>query len=123
MGKAKAAKVKRYSAGSVDAGEYLEALKGQTFGRVLNSIRYYDRESLAAFAKRLGISAAHLCDIEKGRRVVSPKRAIRWARVLKNSEPYFVQLALQGALNAVGLKLKVRVGVPITKRPKRKRGR
>lgn len=115
MGEAEAKKVKRNPDGSVDGIEYLEALDGPlTFGRMINSIRYcdYDEESLAAFAKRLGVTAQHLCDVEKGRRVVSPERAARWASALAHPPALFVQLALQGALDAAGIKLKVRVEVP-----------
>lgn len=103
-------KVKRNKDGSVDANEYLEAKLGPlTFAMMLRSIRECDEITLEKFAKRLGISRAALCDIEHGRKGVSPERAARWARVLGYSEPQFVGLALQANLDAVGLKYKVTI--------------
>lgn len=111
MSKAAAKKVKRNKDGSVNAVEYLEALNGGplTFGQMMNAQRVGDEESLAAYAKRLGVSSGHLCDIEKDRRTVSPERAARWARTLGYSEAQFVRLALQAAVDAAGIKLKVSV--------------
>ena len=34
----------------------------------------------------LGVSRSHICDIEKGRKVVSPERAAKWANVLGYSD-------------------------------------
>jgi transcriptional regulator with XRE-family HTH domain len=65
--------------------------------------------TLAAFAKLLGVSRSHLCDIEQGRRIVSPERAARFAQALHQSEAQFVRLALQDQLRAAGLKLTVEV--------------
>jgi plasmid maintenance system antidote protein VapI len=65
--------------------------------------------SHAVFAKKLRISASHLCDIEKGRRVVGPERAARYAKILGRSQQQFVRLALQELLNEAGLKMKVDV--------------
>ena len=44
---------------------------------------------------KLGISASHLCDIEKGKIGVSPERVARFAKVLGRSQKQFVRLALQ----------------------------
>ena len=60
-------------------------------------------------AKRLGVSRSHLCDIEKGRRVLSAERAARWARTLGYPETLFVELAMQAELDAAGIKLKIEV--------------
>jgi plasmid maintenance system antidote protein VapI len=65
--------------------------------------------SLEAFAKRLGISRANLCDIEQERKRVSPERAARWARLLGYSETQFVRLAIQADLDAAGLKYRVEI--------------
>ena len=103
MGAAEARKVKRNKDGSVDAGEWLEAFDGPlTFARLVNSTRVGEEMSLSAFAKQLGVSAAHLCDIEKGRRTVSPERAARWATVLGYHPAVWVELALQAALDVAG---------------------
>ncbi|HEV7717130.1 MAG TPA: helix-turn-helix transcriptional regulator [Steroidobacteraceae bacterium] len=80
-----------------------------TIGRALWAIRECDEISQAVFAKRLGISAQHLCDIEKGRRAPRAARAAKWAKVLGYSPEQFAELALQAELDAAGLKLRARV--------------
>ena len=88
----------------------LEEIAGPlTFGRLVESIRKNNELTLQACAAKLGVSRAHLCDVEKGRRTVSPERAARWAKELEHSEPLFVELALQAALDAAGLKYRVNV--------------
>jgi len=46
-------------------------------------------------AKMLAVTRAHICDIEKGRKFVSPARTVRFAKILGYSEKQFVRLALQ----------------------------
>lgn len=96
---------------SREASKYLESLMGEalTLGAALSGLREADDLSLAAFAKLLGVSRSHLCDIEQGRRIVSPERAARFAHALRQSETQFVRLALQDQLRAAGLKLTVNV--------------
>jgi transcriptional regulator with XRE-family HTH domain len=91
--------------------KFLEDLAGRplTLGGLLQSIRLGEEMSQAAFAKKLGISPSHLCDIEKGRKVVSPERAVRFATILGRSHQQFVRLALQGLVDETGLKLQVDV--------------
>jgi transcriptional regulator with XRE-family HTH domain len=95
----------------INARKELERLTGGplTFGRMINATRLAEGTSLEAFAARLGISRAHLCDVEKGRRSVSVQRAAEWARMLGYVEAQYVALALQAEVNAAGLKLRVRV--------------
>jgi DNA-binding transcriptional regulator YdaS (Cro superfamily) len=95
----------------VGARQELERLNGGqlTFGQVINATRLGEELSLEAFAERLGVSRAYLCDVEKGRRAVSVERAAAWARALGYVEAQYVALALQAAVNAAGLKLRVRV--------------
>lgn len=89
---------------------FLESLVGElTLGKVLESIRLGEELSQAKFARTLGVSASHLCDIEKGRKVVSPERAAKFARILGHSEKQFVRLSLQGMLDAAGIKLRVEI--------------
>lgn len=90
---------------------FLEHLAGRplTPGGLLQSIRLSEEMSQSAFAKKLGISPSHLCDIEKGRKVVSPERAARFAAILGRSQEQFVRLALQGLVDETGLKMKVDV--------------
>ncbi len=94
-----------------DARQFLEDLAGGplTFGNMLESIRLCDEFSQLEFAKRLRISPSHLCDIEKGRKVVSPERAAKFAKTLGYSESQFVRLALQHMLDQAGIKLRVEV--------------
>lgn len=60
-------------------------------------------------AKQLGISKANLCDIEKGRQLVSPEFAASMARLAGLSEVMAVQWALQDLLKRSGLKMQVRL--------------
>ena len=94
-----------------EASKYLASLMGGslTLGAALSGLREADEVSLAAFAKLLGVSRSHLCDIEQGRRIVSPERAARFAQALHQSEAQFVRLALQDQLRAAGLKLTIEV--------------
>ena len=80
-----------------------------TLGGLLESIRLGEKMPQVDFAKLLKISKSHLCDIEKGRKVVSPGRAARFAKTLGYSEDQFVRLALQAQVEEAGLKLKVSV--------------
>jgi transcriptional regulator with XRE-family HTH domain len=53
-----------------------------TVGLFLRSFRESDELSQTDYAKRLRISRANLCDIEKGRKLVSPERAAKIAKIL-----------------------------------------
>jgi hypothetical protein len=55
------------------------------------------------------ISRAHLCDIENGRKGLSPSRAAVFAQKLGYSETLFVELALQDLVTREGLNLHVDV--------------
>jgi len=94
-----------------DAVRILEKLTGGalTLGRLLQSIRTGEDVTLAVFAKRLKVSRQNLCDIEKGRKLVSPERAARFAHTLGYSEAQFVALALQSLVDQADLNLKVEV--------------
>jgi transcriptional regulator with XRE-family HTH domain len=89
----------------------LEAILGGplTLGMALESLRKGEDMSQSEFAKKLGLSSQKLCDIEKGRRHVSPERAAMFAKKLKHPVEVFVRLALQDQVNDGGLKLKVSV--------------
>ncbi|HEX7669901.1 MAG TPA: helix-turn-helix transcriptional regulator [Polyangiaceae bacterium] len=98
------------SRGAVDAITFSERDRGPlTFGRAMSGIRSVDGSTLAQFAKRLGISAQHLSDVEKDRRVVSAERAAAWGRRLGHPPDVLVRLALQREVDAAGLKLRVSV--------------
>jgi plasmid maintenance system antidote protein VapI len=96
--------------GYVDANEFLEELLGPlTFGNMLWSIRMCDELSQTEFADMLGVSRSHICDVEKGRKVVSAERAAKWAKLLGYSDIQFVRLALQDQLDKAGVKMNVKV--------------
>jgi len=88
---------------------FLEKLTGGplTFSEMIWSIRRCDDFSQSDFAKKLGISRSHLCDIEKKRKAVSVERAARFAKILGYSESQFVRLALQDQLTNAKLKYKI----------------
>jgi transcriptional regulator with XRE-family HTH domain len=90
---------------------FLEARAGGplTLGRLLESIRLGEAQSQAAFARALGISRSHLCDIEHGRKTVSLARAAHFAEVLGYPSDQFVRLTLQAMVEEAGLPLKVKV--------------
>ncbi len=93
------------------ARKFLEKAAGRplTIGGLLESIRLAQEISQINFAKKLQISPSHLCDIEKGRKVVGPERAARFAKILNRSREQFVRLAFQELLDDAGLKMVVDV--------------
>lgn len=80
-----------------------------SFARMLEAYRLSSEASQKDFAKLLGISPASLCDLEKGRRVPTPDRAVKIAKKLKEPPAFWVRLALQDQLDLAGIKLKVSV--------------
>lgn len=82
-----------------------------TLASFLSSWRQSLEMSQVNFAKKLGISPANLCDIEKGRQLVSPKKAAQIARKIGYSELVLVELVINEQLAADGLKLRVKADV------------
>ena len=78
-----------------------------TFAKILRSWRICDEMTQTAFAKRLGLSVQNLNDLEKGRRIPSPKRAARIAKKLGLPEAGLIQIALRDALRKEGFKYEV----------------
>ena len=101
--------MRKRSAKKSDAINLLEKIAAGplTLGKAIESARKCEDLSQASCAKKLGISKSHLYDVEKGRKTVSPGRAARWSRILGYPESVFVQLAMQGELDAAGLKYRV----------------
>jgi DNA-binding XRE family transcriptional regulator len=102
---------KTYPDGSVDGRAFLEELLGErrTVGNSLAAIRAGEEMSQVEFARLLGISKSHLCDIEKGRKLVSPERAARFAEILGYLPASFVRLALQDLVDRAELGFHVTV--------------
>ena len=94
-----------------EAVKFLEDITGGplTLGNLLASIRLGDGKSQAEFSRQLGISKSHLCDIEKGRKRVSPERAVKFAHILGYSEKQFLRLALQDIVEDLELELTVQL--------------
>jgi antitoxin HigA-1 len=101
--------MRKTKAGKSAAIKLLEQISGGplSLGTALESVRKGEALSQDACARKLGVSKSHLCDVEKGRKTVSPERAAKWARVLGYPESVFVRLAIQGELDAAGLRYKV----------------
>ena len=98
----------RKSKGSSDSSLEERILGGPlTFGAAVEGLRVGEGYSQVAFAKKLKVSRQYLCDVEKGRRPVSPEQAARFAKVFGHPPNVLVRLALQDAVSASGLKLKV----------------
>ena len=86
----------------------LEAkLGGMTMGKFLRSWRLCEDMSQKEFARLIGLSAANLCDLEKGRKGISPERAYAIAKRIGYSPSVLVSLALEEQLEKVGLKYKI----------------
>jgi len=78
-----------------------------TFGEALQSYRLGEEISLSDMAEKIGISHQSLCDIEKGRRIPTPKRAAKIAQLIGESEMFWVKLALQDELRKDNLSLSI----------------
>jgi transcriptional regulator with XRE-family HTH domain len=100
----------RKSKGSSDS-DLEERILGRplTLGAAVEGLRVGEELSQVAFAKKLGVSRQYLCDVEKGRRLVSPEQAARFSKVFGHPPAVLVRLALQDAVRASGLNLKVSV--------------
>lgn len=78
-----------------------------TMAKCLRAERMANEISQVDFAKKLKISKANLCDIEKGRKLISIERAAKFAKLLQMPEEYFVMLAMRDLLHAANLKYDV----------------
>lgn len=81
--------------------------KPMSFGITVESLRISAGLSQVAFAKKLGISRANLCDIEKGRRPATIERAVKIAKTLGQPTEVFVKLALQSQVDEAGIHFQV----------------
>jgi plasmid maintenance system antidote protein VapI len=81
-----------------------------TLGTILRSIRECEEMTQVNFAKLLKISPQKLCDIENGRRFISPKIAVKFAKILGDSPDYFVVQCLQDELkrNKINVRLEIK---------------
>jgi transcriptional regulator with XRE-family HTH domain len=80
-----------------------------TVGEFLRSWRMSEEMSLKNFGKLIGLSIANLCDIEKGRKGVSPEKAEQIAKALKVPPALLVRLSIEESLQAAGLRYQVEI--------------
>jgi transcriptional regulator with XRE-family HTH domain len=80
-----------------------------TVGEFLHSWRTSEEMSLKDFGKLIKMSVANLCDIEKGRKGVSPEKAEQIAKVIDVPPALLVRLSIEDSLQAAGLKYKVEI--------------
>lgn len=94
-----------------DAKKFMEEIMGErfSFAMLLRSIRTRDDLTQRELADKLGITASHVSDIENGRKFVSVERASDFAHKLKDSERFFVAIALQDQVNQADLDYKVEI--------------
>lgn len=87
----------------------IEKITGEklTLGRLIWAIRMAEESSQIEFAKLLGISRQHLCDIEHNRKTISPALAKKYAQQLQCSEEQFIRLCLQDLLDRDGVSVTV----------------
>ncbi len=89
--------------------EFLTEYGELSFGSLLKNIRDDLEISQKDFAIKLGISPQRLNDFEKGRRLPDIKSVIGFARKLKDSEHFFIQILFQDYLKAENLKYEVTI--------------
>ena len=95
---------------SIDANKYLEKICGKlTLGMAIRSIRLCEGISQTAFAKTLKVSTQYLCDLEHNRKVVSARKAKKFAEILGYSPEHFVALAIQDSLDHDGIRMVVEI--------------
>lgn len=80
-----------------------------TLGKLIWAIRQADDISQVDFADTLKITRQHLCDIEHGRKAVSPKLAAKYAQILGYSKEQFIRLSLQDLVDCAGLNVQVEI--------------
>jgi transcriptional regulator with XRE-family HTH domain len=74
-----------------------------SFGEMLHAYREAKEYTQVEMAEMLRISKQDLCNIEKGRKLVSVERAISFANTLGMPAKTFAKYALQDQLHKAGL--------------------
>ena len=78
-----------------------------TFAEVIRSYRECEELTQVELALKLGITPTSLCDLEKGKKIPSLKRAFSIASKLGESTSVWVQVALQDYFRKQKINLKV----------------
>ena len=90
--------------------EYLEKKFGAlTFGNSLEAYRLGEEKTRKDFAKKLGVTAQSLSDLEKGRRLPSIERAVKIAKKLNEPIESWVSLAISDMVHAAHLDFTIEV--------------
>lgn len=97
---------RRRTFGSKDLAKRLGKL---TVGEFLHTWRVSEEMSLADFGKLVGMSVANLCDIEKGRKGVSPEKAEQIAKAIDVPGALLIRLSIEESLRAAGLRYTVEI--------------
>lgn len=94
-----------------NAKNFMESLLGgpMSFAMLLRSIRNRDDLTQKELADILEVTVSHISDIENGRKFVSVERAYEFSQKLKDSEKFFVAVALQDQVNHADLDFKVEI--------------
>lgn len=91
------------------------AIREQTghisFGEMVLSYRTANEITQVEFADQLQISKQDLCNIEKGRKLVSVERAVSFAKLIGMPAKTFAKYALQDQLVKAGVKGEVSIKV------------
>jgi len=83
-----------------------------TFGSFLRAARTMQDKTQVEMAAFLGISKSTLCDIEKGRQLVSVELASKIAKKCQLSEEQAVKAAITDQLRRAGIKFEVEITKP-----------
>jgi len=78
-----------------------------TFGTFLTSVRTTNNMTQIELAKKLKVRRSMICDIEKGRVLVSPTLAVKIARIGGFPETLAVKYCLQDQLRKAGIDLDI----------------
>ncbi|MFN8790504.1 MAG: helix-turn-helix transcriptional regulator [Bdellovibrionales bacterium] len=93
-----------------EASPAFEKAKGPfTFATFMLGIRTTLNLTQVQMAKKLGISRAALCEIEKGRTLVSASAAVRYAKKAGFSITVALEACLQDQLRKANIKRRVRI--------------
>ena len=76
--------------------------KKTAFGNMIAALRKCDEISQSSLAKKIKMSRAQLCDIEKGRRTATLSKAKDFARIMGYSEAQFVSQVLSDMVAEAG---------------------
>jgi len=80
-----------------------------SFGEMISALRQAMEITQVEMAEVLGISKQDLCNIEKGRKIVSVERAVSFADALCMPQKTFAKYALQDQLNKAGIDGEVQI--------------